>query len=200
MSALLKIDWQSVPLETEVILKNNLLEVALYCRAMALLFTDKRFRSLDNLVKEITEWAKADAEIEEVEVRKILVATMKLPSSALCAVAEVPAIKTRAKQVKAVAPSAPLKWITKPELESLIQQRPRQAVRIEYEKAYKWYNDRSIPLSLDAFTRWLDRAKSQSAQPGVKVEAEVCNRCNGSGFITEFDNGIPVPVQCNCNQ
>lgn len=200
MSALLKIDWQSVPLETEVILKNNLLEVALYCRAMTLLFTDKRMRSLDNLVKEITEWAKADADIEEAEVRKILVATMKLPQSALCAVAEVPAVKARAKRTANVAPPAPSKWITKLELESLIQQRPRQAVRAEYEKAYKWYNDKSIPLSLDAFIRWLDRANTQSTRPGVKVEAEVCNRCNGSGFITEFDNGIPVPVQCNCNQ
>lgn len=189
-----------MPLEAEIILKNNLLEVALYCRAMTLLFTDKRFRSLDNLVKEITEWAKADAEIEEVEVRKILVATMKLPQSALCAVAEVPAVKVRAKRTANVAPLAPSKWITKLELESLIQQRPRQAVRAEYEKAYKWYGDKSIPLSLDAFIRWLDRANAQSTRPGVKVEAEVCNRCNGSGFITEFDNGIPVPVQCNCNQ
>ena len=199
----LKIEWLSVPLSTEVILENNLTEVGIYARAIGLLFSDRSAQDFSVLVEKVGDWARQSVDVTNQQVADILHRTMNLHGGTLLAEGRVPAPKLRTitKAAPAPAPTAGIQWITPEELQSIIERNPRLPVKSEYDKAVAWYRNKSIPLTEDAFMRWIHRVKeAASKKPMASGPAltlvPTCQRCNGTGSYLQDDNGIPVPTPC----
>lgn len=194
MALQLSINWNSVPIPSQILLENNPLITGILAHAYALLFTDRDCRDLAVLTQRVAAWSQQPTQ----DVEKVLRAGLGISArSRMFESLEVssPNVRSRTRPTSAATPKQDSQYkgyITQDWLSSLPEQYPLINTREQYTRALAWYTDKNKKLTQSGFLAWLDRCK-----PDEKLKAlNVCQTCDGTQTILGDEDGIPTTQDC----
>lgn len=194
MALQLSINWDSIPIPSQILLENSPLITGILARAYALLFTNKDCRDFDTLVQKVAAWSQQSPQ----DIERVLRAGLGISArSRMFESLEVqsPNVRSRTRSTSTAALKQDNKYkgyITQDWLSSLPEQYPLINTREQYTRALAWYTDKNKRLTQSGFLAWLDRCK-----PDEKLKAlNVCQTCGGTQTILGDEDGIPTTQDC----
>lgn len=192
MALQLSINWDSIPIPSQILLENNPLVTGILAHAYALLFTDKDCRDLDTLTQRVAAWSQQSTQDVEKVLRTGFGISARSRMFEAVSVSS-PGVRSRTRPSSAPKQDTQYKGhITQEWLASLVGMYPLVDTRKQYAQAVAWYNDKGRSLSQKGFLAWLERCA-----PDKELKAmSVCQTCGGTRTILGDDGGIPVTQDC----